>query len=79
MTGARDEIGLPKQAPKLVHNALDSVEQLELLLRISIQDLPGDRFIPTVGHLSLNSDRMPLVFQERNALSREREEMEDSE
>ena len=58
-------------------NALDKVSQLELLRRMSVQDYPGDKFVCTVGQLGSNSDKVPIVFEELQRLSKERQDMSD--
>ena len=58
-------------------NSLDKIEQLQVLRRMSVQDHPDDKFIPTVGHLGTNSDKVPLIFAECQRLSQERDDMSD--
>ena len=58
-------------------NALDKISQLQLLRKMSVQEHHGDKFILTVGHLGSSSDKVPLVSQERQRLSKEREEMSE--
>ena len=58
-----------------VDNTLDKIHQLHLLRKMSIQEHHGDKFVPTVGHLGSTSDKVPLVFQERQRMNQELEEM----
>jgi hypothetical protein len=58
-------------------DALDKIEQLEILRRMSVQDYPGDKFVCTVGQLGSNNDKVPIVFEELQRLSKERQDMID--
>ena len=59
-------------------NALDKIDQLQLLRKMSVKEHHGDKFVPTVGHLGSTSDKVQLFIQEhRQRLNQEREEMSD--